>query len=55
MQQFYIPSLSKHDNEIHFDKNESKHISKVLRKKNGDPITITNGIGYRFKATKTKI
>lgn len=55
MQQFYIPSLSKHDNEIHFDKNESKHISKVLRKKNGDPITITNGIGYRFKATLTSV
>ena len=48
MQQFYLSSLSKNDSEIHFDKNESKHLSKVLRKKVGDPITITNGVGYRF-------
>ena len=51
MQQFYLSSLSKNDIEIHFDKNESKHISKVLRKKVGDSITITNGVGYRFTAT----
>ena len=34
MQQFYIPTLTKEDKEIHFDKIESKHLSKVLRKKN---------------------
>ena len=51
MQQFYLSSLSKNDTEIHFDKNESKHISRVLRKKVGDTITITNGVGYRFSAT----
>ena len=51
MQQFYLSSLSKNDTEIHFDKNESKHISLVLRKKVGDSIVVTNGIGNRFLAT----
>ncbi|MDG1823798.1 MAG: 16S rRNA (uracil(1498)-N(3))-methyltransferase [Flavobacteriaceae bacterium] len=55
MQQFYLSSLSKNDTEIHFDKNESKHLSKVLRKKVGDSITITNGIGYRFSATLSHV
>jgi 16S rRNA (uracil1498-N3)-methyltransferase len=55
MQQFYLSTLSKNDAEIHFDKNESKHVSKVLRKKVGDLITITNGIGYRFSATLSHV
>ena len=48
MQQFYLSYLTKDDTEIHFDKTESKHLSRVLRKKVGDPITITNGVGHRF-------
>lgn len=55
MQQFYLSSLSKNDTEIHFDKNESKHLFKVLRKKVGDSIAITNGAGYRFMATLTSV
>ncbi|MDG1685562.1 MAG: 16S rRNA (uracil(1498)-N(3))-methyltransferase [Flavobacteriaceae bacterium] len=55
MQQFYLSSLSKNDTEIHFDKNESKHLFKVLRKKIGDSIAITNGAGYRFMATLTSV
>ena len=55
MQQFYLSSLSKNDIEIHFDKNESKHLSKVLRKKVGDSITITNGVGYRFLANLSHV
>ena len=51
MQQFYLSSLTKNDKEIHFDKNESKHIYRVLRKKVGDSILVTNGIGDRFLAT----
>ena len=53
MQQFYIPTLTKEDKEIHFDKIESKHLSKVVRKQIGDTITIVNGVGYRFEATLT--
>ena len=55
MQQFYIPTLTKEDKEIHFDKIESKHLSKVLRKKIGDGITIVNGVGYRFEGTLTSV
>ena len=51
MQQFYISSLSKDDTEIYFDKSESKHIFKVLRKQVGDSVIITNGVGCRFSAT----
>ena len=55
MQQFYLSSLNKDDTEIHFDKNESKHLSKVLRKKVGDSIAITNGVGHCFSATLSKV
>ena len=55
MQQFYLSTISKNDTEIHFDKNESKHLSRILRKKAGDPITITNGAGYRFSATLSHV
>lgn len=51
MQQFYISALTKDEQEVYFDKIESKHLSKVLRKKVGDPITIVNGHGYRFEAS----
>ena len=55
MQQFYLSSLNKDDSKIHFDKNESKHLSKVLRKKVGDSIAITNGVGHRFSATLSHV
>ena len=55
MQQFYLSSLNKDDSKIHFDKNESKHLSKVLRKKVGDSIAITNGVGHCFSATLSKV
>ena len=55
MQQFYLSTISKNDTEIHFDKNESKHLSRILRKKAGDPITITNGSGFRFSATLSHV
>jgi len=55
MQQFYIPTLTKEVKEIHFDKIESKHLSKVLRKKIGDGITIVNGVGYKFEAKLTSV
>ena len=51
MQQFYMSALTKEEQEVYFDTIESKHISKVLRKKVGDPITIVNGHGYRFEAS----
>tara|TARA_B100000925_G_scaffold289838_1_gene273653 strand:+ start:759 stop:1460 length:702 start_codon:yes stop_codon:yes gene_type:complete len=55
MQQFYLSSLTKNDTEIHFDKTESKHLSRALRKKVGDTIAITNGLGCRFTARLTSV
>ncbi len=51
MQLFYNLDLNEHTNEISFSKEESKHISKVLRKKEGDSLYITNGKGWLFIAT----
>jgi 16S rRNA (uracil1498-N3)-methyltransferase len=34
--------------EICFDQEESKHLTKVLRKKNGDQVAVTNGQGELF-------
>ena len=48
MQLFYNSELKQSDKKIFFDKNESRHIIKVLRKKKGDKILITNGLGFFF-------
>lgn len=53
MQLFYNTSISKNDTSFTFDKIESRHIIKVLRKKEGDLIKITNGNGLLFLATIT--
>lgn len=49
MQLFYNAELTD-QNHFRFDKNESTHIIKVLRKKNGDILHITNGLGFLFEA-----
>lgn len=48
MQLFYNLKIHQDDVTFIFDKEESKHIVKVLRKKEGDVIHITNGLGYLF-------
>jgi 16S rRNA (uracil1498-N3)-methyltransferase len=48
MQLFYNPDIKSNDTSFVFDKEESRHIVKVLRKKEGDAIQITNGLGYLF-------
>lgn len=50
MQLFYIAELHKTSTEFTFDKMESRHIIKVLRKKEGDILHITNGKNYFFTA-----
>lgn len=50
MQLFYISELRENHKSFVFDKNESRHILKVLRKNKGDNINITNGLGLIFKA-----
>jgi 16S rRNA (uracil1498-N3)-methyltransferase len=53
MQLFYNPNISENDNMFSFDKDESRHIVKVLRKKIGDQLHITNGQGWLFNAELT--
>ncbi|MBC7641956.1 MAG: 16S rRNA (uracil(1498)-N(3))-methyltransferase [Flavobacterium sp.] len=48
MQLFYNPTISSTDETFFFDKEESKHIIKVLRKKDTDILMVTNGLGLLF-------
>lgn len=48
MQLFYNSEIKNTDSTFVFDKEESKHIVKVLRKKESDKIFITNGLGFLF-------
>lgn len=49
MQLFYSPNINNTTNEFTFDKNESRHIIRVLRKQEGDAVYITNGFGELFQ------
>lgn len=50
MQLFFNPNITETTKEIIFDKVESKHIVRVLRKKEGSLLHITNGKGNLFTA-----
>ncbi|MXN90646.1 16S rRNA (uracil(1498)-N(3))-methyltransferase [Flavobacterium sp. Sd200] len=50
MQLFYNPDINPGAASFLFDKEESRHIVKVLRKKEGDSVHITNGKGYLFSS-----
>lgn len=54
MQLFYNPNIFEDTELVVFDKEESKHIIKVLRKSVGDVLEITNGNGWLFKASITQ-
>ncbi|EGV44882.1 16S rRNA (uracil(1498)-N(3))-methyltransferase [Bizionia argentinensis JUB59] len=53
MQLFYNPHISEATESFTFDKEESRHIIKVLRKSVGDLLQITNGKGWLFTAEIT--
>lgn len=53
MQLFYNPNINKNTESFSFDKEESKHIIKVLRKKDTDMLFVTNGLGYLFETEIT--
>ncbi|MFC6095946.1 16S rRNA (uracil(1498)-N(3))-methyltransferase [Flavobacterium qiangtangense] len=53
MQLFYNPEISEDAETFFFDREESKHIIKVLRKKEGDNLFVTNGLGFLFKTEIT--
>jgi 16S rRNA (uracil1498-N3)-methyltransferase len=48
MQLFYNSTILNTDTTFYFDKEESKHIIKVLRKKDTDILHVTNGLGFLF-------
>ena len=50
MQLFFHSNLHSSSTNCFFDKEESQHIVKVLRKKAGDVLHITNGKGQLFEA-----
>ena len=51
MQLFYNKFITETSKEIKFDKEESRHIFKVLRKQEGSILNLTNGKGLFFKVT----
>tara|TARA_B100000809_G_scaffold88076_1_gene86468 strand:- start:4206 stop:4919 length:714 start_codon:yes stop_codon:yes gene_type:complete len=51
MQLFYNPTITQDSKEIIFDKEESRHIFKVLRKQEGSILNLTNGKGLFFEVT----
>ena len=53
MELFFQENLLESTTEIKFSTEESRHISKVLRKKTGDAITVTNGKGLEWKGEIT--
>ena len=53
MQLFYNPDIQEITTTFTFNKEESKHIVKVLRKSVGDVLQITNGKGWLFDAEIT--
>ncbi len=50
MQLFYNPNITKGTKQFTFNKTESRHIVRVLRKKMGDQLFITNGNGLLFNS-----
>jgi 16S rRNA (uracil1498-N3)-methyltransferase len=53
MNYFYHPGLDQSTTQFSFSREESRHIAKVLRKKDGDLLHITNGKGFLFTAEIT--
>lgn len=55
MNLFYHPHSNAGDKQIVFEKEESRHITKVLRNKPGDILHITNGRGNLFTVRLTSV
>ncbi|MTH15385.1 16S rRNA (uracil(1498)-N(3))-methyltransferase [Flavobacterium sp. LC2016-01] len=53
MQLFYNPDIDETTQTFNFDKEESRHIIKVLRKKDADILHVTNGQGLLFETEIT--
>ncbi len=51
MQLFYSPDIKPNNTQYSFSKEESKHIIRVLRKKENDVLNITDGKGHLYEVT----
>lgn len=49
MQLFFHPQVYSDQQEVVFDREETRHIVKVLRKREGDTLHLTNGKGWLFE------
>ena len=49
MQLFYQPHIDPSNPEVHFDKEESRHLIRVLRKTVGELVFVTDGAGWLFE------
>ncbi len=54
MQLFYNKDINTSSDQLSFNKEESRHIVRVLRKVNGDTLNITDGKGKLFSAEITQ-
>ena len=50
MQLFYNSEININDDDLIMSDSEHHHLTKVLRKKTGDKVYLTNGNGYLFEA-----
>ncbi len=55
MQLFYFPQATRDTHKLSLEKEDTRHITKVLRKSVGDNISITNGLGDLFDARITAL
>lgn len=55
MQLFYASDIDSSSSAYTFDREESRHIGKVLRKNEGDPIKITDGKGSLYHGIITEL
>ena len=46
MELFYQENIESNQQNVVFSSEESRHIVQVLRKKNGDQVSVTNGKGF---------
>lgn len=53
MQLFFKPEIDQYATGFFFNREESKHIVKVMRKQSGDKLFVTNGQGYIFETEIT--
>lgn len=53
MQLFFNPNIDEKTESFSFDREESRHIIKVLRKKDSDILLVTNGSGLLFETQIT--